>query len=57
MPEEGDSTMKVYFDVQAWTLDFRVNFCAHIGFLFYFGKRLRNSVLPISKFWVLLKKS
>ena len=38
------SIIKVYSDVQG----FRVNRCAHIWFLFYFGKDLRNSALPKS---------
>ena len=36
---------------------FGVNRCANIWFLFYFGKNLKNSALPKSKFGVLWKKS
>ena len=43
----------MYSDVQG----LRVNCCAHIGFLSYFGKKLRNSTLPKNKFGVLWKKS
>ena len=43
----------MYSDVQG----FRVNCCAHIGFLFNFGKNLRNSALSKNKFGVLCKKS